>query len=64
MRSLRDEEDRGGRVSDLTRAERIRLIEKALRDCGQEVTREAVDEQFYRETKEHLDSEKELPWET
>ena len=51
-------------MSDLSRAERIRLIEKALRDCDEPVTREAVDKQFYRETKEHLDSEKELPWET
>lgn len=41
-------------MSDLTKAERIRLIERALRECGQDVTHEAVAAQFYRETKEML----------
>lgn len=46
------------------KSERIRLIERALRDCGQDVTFEAVATQFKRETGETLPSpEQEIPWE-
>jgi len=41
-------------VSDLTPKERIRLIEKALRDCDQEVTWAAVAEQYKYETGRNL----------
>ena len=37
---------------DLPPAMRIALIKKALKDCGQPVTKEAVREQFHRETGE------------
>ena len=37
-------------MNDLTPKERIRLIERALRECGQDVTWAAVREQFKRET--------------
>ena len=46
-------------VSELTRDERIRLIKKALKDCDQEVTREAVKHQYEYETGEPYDEEPE-----
>jgi hypothetical protein len=44
-------------MSDLTRDERIRLIKKALKDCSQEVTREAVKRQYEYETGEPYEKE-------
>jgi hypothetical protein len=37
-------------MTELTDAERLRLIRKALKDCGQPVTPDAVAAQFRRET--------------
>lgn len=39
---------------DIPDAMRIHLIKKALDYCGQPVTDEAVEEQFYRETKRRM----------
>lgn len=51
-------------MSELSKPERIRLIENALRDCGQDVTYEAVAAQYHRETGETLPPpEQEIPWE-
>jgi hypothetical protein len=43
--------------SELTKAERVWLIEKALEWCGQEVTKEAIAKQYYYETQETLENE-------
>ena len=39
-----------GRVRELTDSERVKLIKKALKECGQRVTSEAVAKQFKHET--------------
>ena len=39
---------------ELDKAARIKLIKKALTDCRQAVTKEAVARQYYRETHERL----------
>jgi hypothetical protein len=44
-------------VKDLTREERVRLIAKALKDCGQPVTPAAVAKQYRYETGETLGEE-------
>ena len=50
-------------MSEMTKAERIRLIAKTIRDCGEMVTQEAIAKQYRYETGEDLYAEKELPWE-
>jgi hypothetical protein len=44
-------------MSDLTKAERIRLIEKTMRECKQEVTKEAVAKQYRHETGKNMEDE-------
>ena len=39
---------------ELDKAARIKLIKKALTDCGQAVTKEAVARQYYRELRRQL----------
>ena len=46
-------------ATDLSREDRIKLIKKALRDCDQEVTREAVKRQYEYETGEPYDEDPE-----
>lgn len=41
-------------TSDLTRAERLRLIVKAFRDCGQEPSQREIAAQYKHETGEDL----------
>lgn len=43
--------------SELTKAERIWLIEKALEWCGQEVTKEAIEKQYRHETGKNMEDE-------
>ena len=46
-------------ATDLSREDRIKLIKKAMRDCGQEITREAVKRQYEYETGELYDEDPE-----
>ena len=50
-------------MSEMTKAERVRLIAKTLRDCGEMVTMEAIAKQYRYETGEDLHAEKEIQWE-
>jgi hypothetical protein len=44
-------------MRELTKTERIRLIEKALRECGEEVTKEATAKQYRYETGKNMEDE-------
>ena len=50
-------------MSEMTKAERVRMIAKTLRDCGEMVTQDAIAKQYRYETGEDLYAEKEIPWE-
>jgi len=44
-------------MRELTKAERIRLIEKTMRECGEEVTKEATAKQYRYETGKNMEDE-------